>query len=856
LKCSINNSDIDVTIPSFGHPLDSYLEVNGTVTTVTDEGVVIVMRAMSPHGLVFFTSSQPDGSGDFLALLLNESRLHFQIKIGSEKMSVSSVDPIPLCPWFTVDLRYNGELYVDDQLVVKDNPPGSFSDVQQWYTYLGGVPNSQSISSVIEGSVSGFVGCIKALSISGKDVDIATGTHVVSGQNIGQCPANPCTNLPCSNNGVCEDIGPHVKDFNCTCDNGYSGDTCDVFNPCEIEPCHHGGQCQRDEEIAVRYRCICTALFTGPHCEIPSQIPEDMSFEYSGDSFMVWSVDPSSINGATHLTMEVRPNVDRSTGTVACFGDATTDFLVVYLEDGFVKVSMDLGGLRPKTLTSRSRISNVQFTTIEIDRVGGEVQLIVSDRQLVFMSLRSRFVQLNVGNRFYIGGVPSHLLSASQKSNVGVTNGFEGCIRKVFVNVQFMQLANFLSGYNVVPCGADLCHTHAPCQNGGTCAAVGNSIFCECLDNYRGITCNELFDPCSIRECASGSTCVVLKDEAVCLCPLGRDGALCDIDVMIATPMFNDDLMSFIVYDPLPINSDLSTTMISLSIKPQDMNGLLLYVGNNDTKVSDFLAIGLYNGFVELRYNLGSSTAVLVSRENISLNEWHRIAVSRTEKFGTLILDGHPPVSGTSPGITYLLNVASDLFLGGIDHMSKLSKDTGLTSGFSGCISDFSINLVKYDLSIDGSLSGDGKWGQGVSECRDHPCTMINCQNGGTCVDSNDLGDYSCICPESFVDEFCQTEVVNPCEHLNGGCHVDSLCVFDFEIQSRICQCPLKPDPRTGEFCNEINDFMVPKFKGDSFVEFPLPSFDLRRTLISFSVSAQQTDGLILYVPQALVSHS
>jgi hypothetical protein len=49
---------------------------------------------------------------------------------------------------------------------------------------------------------------------------------------------------------------------------------------------------------------------------------------------------------------------------------------------------------------------------------------------------------------------------------------------------------------------------------------------------------------------------------------------------------------------------------------------------------------------------------------------------------------------------------------------------------------------------------------------------------------------------------------------------------------------------------------MVPKFKGDSFVEFPLPSFDLRRTLISFSVSAQQTDGLILYVPQALVSHS
>ena len=132
-----------------------------------------------------------------------------------------------------------------------------------------------------------------------------------------------------------------------------------------------------------------------------------------------------------------------------------------------------------------------------------------------------------------------------------------------------------------------------------------------------------------------------------------------------------------------------------------------------------------------------------------------------------------------------------------------MSEDAGLLSGFSGCISDFSINSVKYDLNIGGGSQNDGQRGQGVSDCRDHPCAMINCQNGGTCLDSNDLGTYACICPEGFVDDFCETQVVNPCQQLNGGCHVDSLCIFDFAMQSRICRCPLKPDPRAGEFCNE-----------------------------------------------------
>lgn len=173
-------------------------------------------------------------------------------------------------PW-PITCRYNGELYVDDQLVAKGEPPGSFLDIQQQYTYLGGVPNPEAISSATEGSVSGFVGCIGALSISGNEIAIM-GSDVISSQSVGQCPSNPCTNLPCSNGGACEDVGPLATDFNCTCMDGFRGDTCEIFNPCDTEPCFHGGHCQLDEESTVGYRCVCTALFTGLQCEMESKL--------------------------------------------------------------------------------------------------------------------------------------------------------------------------------------------------------------------------------------------------------------------------------------------------------------------------------------------------------------------------------------------------------------------------------------------------------------------------------------------------------------------------------------------------------------------------------------------------------
>ena len=125
----------------------------------------------------------------------------------------------------------------------------------------------------------------------------------------------------------------------------------------------------------------------------------------------------------------------------------------------------------------------------------------------------------------------------------------------------------------------------------------------------------------------------------------------------------------------------------------------------------------------------------------------------------------------------------------------QVSSNAGLSSGFSGCISDLAINEVVYDLG------SDGQRGRGITDCQDHPCNALTCQNGGTCSNLKSHGNYQCVCPDESVDEFCQT--ANPCLNNNGGCHTSSNCVFNSEIEILHCQCPFTPDPRTGAFCDQ-----------------------------------------------------
>ncbi|KTF80127.1 hypothetical protein cypCar_00038726 [Cyprinus carpio] len=89
-------------------------------------------------------------------------------------------------------------------------------------------------------------------------------------------------------------------------------------------------------------------------------------------------------------------------------------------------------------------------------------------------------------------------------------------------------------------------------------AAIENnaeSWFCTCPSLYSGKLCQ--FTACERNPCALGATCVPqTRLEAVCLCPYGSQGLLCNEAVNITRPRFSglDEFgySSYVAYPSIP----------------------------------------------------------------------------------------------------------------------------------------------------------------------------------------------------------------------------------------------------------------------------------------------------------------
>eukprot|EP00118_Oscarella_pearsei_P018076 m.183124 g.183124 ORF g.183124 m.183124 type:complete len:2338 (+) comp39301_c0_seq1:76-7089(+) len=829
-KCENDNPPINV--PSFGgSTVESYIKYQATLGFGVSDSITMSVRATSSDGLLFLISSLPDASTDFFSIHLVDGKpvVRFPTETITSPISIADGE------FHEIKLQANGleaSLYIDGNSVAKGDLPPTIAAAT---FFLGGVPASTVANPAVV-PLMGFSGCIRDVRLNDDEVKVIEDAS--EGRNIGECPFDACSPNPCQNGGMCRPVG---SGFRCICPANFEGPICTTTKPCAVNPCQHGGACVLDETVTVRFRCVCMVFYNGPLCE--SAIGQTLTnYAYAGNSFTSWFVNGDDVRSRLDLDLEVIPNSEEATGILVLFMRPNGDFFAIVINNGAISVIANFG-TTTGIVTHTAKLVAGKATKVTIRRLNKAVEITVYGESTVSGTISGAFDKLDVDSTFYVGGIPAVVLpSLPAPVSAVTTSGFDGCIDDVVVNGAERKPENFLGASNVQLCNFDPCDKN-PCQNGGTCTAKGNSAACMCPPSHTDDKCQTNIDEprsCNAVDCGVGF-CIEVGNETVCVCPIGKGGSNCGDDIVITTAMFQDNLQSFSAF-PKPGDSLRLQTTISLSVKPDNGNGLLVYA----TRTSqDFVAVGLYNGFIEFRYNLGGSgTAVIRSTNPVELHKWHTVVAERTGKTGSLSVNGEK-VTGTSTGSTTLLDITTEIFIGGHDDYEKIALGSGLMSGLTGCVMKVFINEIEYDVNNAGR-------GRGIVECDRHPCDDLNCRNGGTCAERS--GMYVCICPPGFTGGNCETEINNLCVGGRHSCDPVSTCIFDSDGGEFRCQCPTtRAAPRSGENCTDESHFFVARYKGFSFSAYQFSQPSKARTDINFTISAVDGNGLVFYTKGSTV---
>ncbi|XP_061623955.1 pikachurin isoform X3 [Phyllopteryx taeniolatus] len=368
-------------------------------------------------------------------------------------------------------------------------------------------------------------------------------------------------------------------------------------------------------------------------------------------------------------------------------------------------------------IVSESRVVIGQWHTVTVFRDGMSGWLRLDNDTPISGRSPGQYTKITFRSPLYIGGAPSAYGLARA---TGAGGGFVGCIQSLSLNgkatdVRPWPLGRALSGADVGECSDSVCDV-VGCGNGGVC-------FANRADGF------------------------------ICLCPLGFRGALCQDSFSLSSPLFNETMLSYAVVPwPQPSQNYLSFMEFEMTFRPSAPDGTLLY--SDDDGSGDFLAINLLDGYVEFRFDCGSGGAVLRSEEQIGMDAWHELRVSRTAKSGILQVDSQKAVEGFAEGAFTQIKCSSALYIGGVPHYDKTKRTAGVSKPFTGTIQ----KLVLNDRSIP--ITSDSAGGVNVANS-EHPCVQSPCANGGTCRPKWDA--YECDCPLGYDGRHCQKECGNYC---------------------------------------------------------------------------------------------
>ncbi|XP_032375778.1 basement membrane-specific heparan sulfate proteoglycan core protein isoform X10 [Etheostoma spectabile] len=671
-------------------------------------------------GMILYNGQRRTTGADFISLGLVGGRLEFRFDVGSGMASIRDPNPVKLGEFHTVELYRNhtlGYIIVDGGEPINGSSQGKFQGLDlNEELHVGGYPN-YTVLAKTAGIKTGFVGCIRQLVIQGEEVIFKDLDRSSTG--VTNCPT--CKDHPCQNGGKCEDSEASL--YKCGCPRGFTGSNCQHHSSlhCHSEACGPDATCI-NRQNGLGYDCRCHLGKFGNKCMDGELVTTPL---FDGEESYIAYPPLTNVHDDLRVELEFKP-LERDGLMFFCGGKKmkVEDFVAISMVEGHVEFRFELG-TGQAILLSPEPVSLGQWHRVVAERNKKAGYLRVDQGPVERKTSPGSTQGLNIHTPMYLGGVPSMDILPKPAN---VSELFKGCIGEVAINNKKVDLSySFTESRSIRKCVDNSPCDRRPCLNGGHCmSSVEYEYQCLCKDGFEGERCEVVKDVCqSNLQCHNGGSCVAGQ----CVCAPGHTGLSCEESQVSSFPKAlrnlessesNDSPYQYAAhfhgdgYVALPRSiftrsaHDLPET-IELEINTSSSEGLILWQGvetkgarnlrkvhaskkepGENGKGKDFISLGLQNGHVVFRYQLGSGEAEILSQRSINDGGWHKVTAVRSGKDGYIQIDGGAALHGQSKGKSLMVNTKGNLYLGGAPEMSAMTGGKFL-SGMTGCVRNLAL---------------------------------------------------------------------------------------------------------------------------------------------------------------------
>ncbi|KAI1728210.1 teneurin-4 [Ditylenchus destructor] len=314
----------------------------------------------------------------------------------------------------------------------------------------------------------------------------------------------------CNGHGKCEGTTQH---FTCSCNNGYSGNNCEIADlnviPCERSDCHDHGKC---EGVKAKFSCKCDNGYVGNTCaDTPCDngacnghgkcIGTSSNFNCSCDNGWLYPAMEAIV-----ITTEVA--VERKTALlvlvirVSLAVDVRIKIVTIKLTAMVTELALEQYKMQ---LASAAKAIQAIVAKMQITMKFHVIEAIVTIMGIVL----DRRIVLNVVVIVAFREIDAKEHSALHKHNVTLTARAMEPLTAIHAHAA-----------QVTPCDRSDCSEH------GNCTGMKSAPKCTCDSGRTGTHC-EKETPCDSSDCSNHGTCTGSKANPTCTCGSGYCGSKC-----------------------------------------------------------------------------------------------------------------------------------------------------------------------------------------------------------------------------------------------------------------------------------------------------------------------------------------